>query len=267
MTDQPTPGQPLTAESVGLLKKGDLLSFTIGGDKLIVGFEAAGETVRGSKILWHTGGGSQFARLYTYLGRPGPDGFIPWSGGENPVPGMRVDVRLASGLTFHDTPSDEYGRWWIGTDTMDAVTSFRPSQPIAQSGGEPCDCVRCVALAEASGDSGSFRPEEAVIPSRALADIAAERLRQVEVEGWSVGHDDEHDDFQMARAAACYAMNAGKHDTEDDFFDGVSNAAIHHSWPWDRSWWKPKDRRRDLIRAGALIVAEIERLDRKGDAS
>ena len=35
-------------------------------------------------------------------------------------------------------------------------------------------------------------------------------------------------------------------------------------WPhtWDASWWKPKDRRRDLVRAGALIIAEIERLDR-----
>jgi len=30
---------------------------------------------------------------------------------------------------------------------------------------------------------------------------------------------------------------------------------------WAREWWKPKDRRRDLIRAAALIVAEIERLD------
>jgi hypothetical protein len=33
-------------------------------------------------------------------------------------------------------------------------------------------------------------------------------------------------------------------------------------WPWEDKWWKPKDRRRDLVRAGALIVAEIERLDR-----
>ena len=32
---------------------------------------------------------------------------------------------------------------------------------------------------------------------------------------------------------------------------------------WSKDWWKPKDKRRDLIRAAALIVAEIERLDRK----
>ena len=34
-------------------------------------------------------------------------------------------------------------------------------------------------------------------------------------------------------------------------------------WPWSLDWWKPKDPRRDLVRAGALIVAEIERLDRQ----
>ncbi|GAG33310.1 unnamed protein product, partial [marine sediment metagenome] len=33
-------------------------------------------------------------------------------------------------------------------------------------------------------------------------------------------------------------------------------------WPWDPSWWKPTDERRNLEKAGALIVAELERLDR-----
>lgn len=108
---------------------------------------------------------------------------------------------------------------------------------------------------------GSLQPSASVLTG-ALADIAAERQRQVQQEGWTLDHDDRHDAGEMARAAACYALNAGKDRSEDDFFAGVSNAAIHHSWPWDRSWWKPKDPRRDLVRAGALIVAEIERLDR-----
>lgn len=42
------------------------------------------------------------------------------------------------------------------------------------------------------------------------------------------------------------------------------------NWPWHRVWWKPSTRRRNLVKAGALILAEIERLDRaailKGDA-
>ena len=95
----------------------------------------------------------------------------------------------------------------------------------------------------------------------AVTDIAAERQRQVDVEGWSEAHDDEHDGYQMARAAGCYAFHASREDDDGDTGMFVS-AAVHHGWPWDRAWWKPKSRRADLVRAGALIVAEIERLDR-----
>lgn len=87
----------------------------------------------------------------------------------------------------------------------------------------------------------------------ALDDIAAERQRQRAVEGWSLGHDDAHRNGVMARAAAAYAISS---------FDGNSGWA-RSIWPWDWDWWKPKDARRDLVRAGALIVAEIERLDRE----
>jgi hypothetical protein len=46
------------------------------------------------------------------------------------------------------------------------------------------------------------------------------------------------------------------------FNSALERKLIDHVWPWSREWWQPKDRRRDLVRAGALIVAEIERLDR-----
>src|SRR5207302_1652935 len=78
----------------------------------------------------------------------------------------------------------------------------------------------------------------------AIEDIAAERKRQIEVEGWDSQHDDNHDNGELAKAAACYAVG-----------DPME-------WPWSLQWWKPRDRRRDLVRAGALIVAELERLDR-----
>lgn len=91
--------------------------------------------------------------------------------------------------------------------------------------------------------------------STALKDIASERRRQIKVEGWSLEHDDSHTNGEMACAAAVYAKHsAGKR--------------VHRpgscplEWPWAIAWWKPKDRRGDLVRAGALIVAEIERLDR-----
>lgn len=96
----------------------------------------------------------------------------------------------------------------------------------------------------------------------ALDDIAAERRRQIEGEGWTPEHDDSHDSGQMARAAACYAVG---HTIEQETRDPASTRRVLKTslWPWSREWWKPKDRRRDLVRAAALIVAEIERLDRK----
>ena len=85
--------------------------------------------------------------------------------------------------------------------------------------------------------------------------IRNERLRQVHVEGWTPEHDDAHRKEDLASAAACYALPEWQRRI-------IGEDNIKWPWPWERSWWKPKDRRRDLIRAAALIVAEIERIDR-----
>lgn len=93
----------------------------------------------------------------------------------------------------------------------------------------------------------------------ALKEIAAERRRQIEAEGWTPDHDDAHGDGALAAAAACYAIKASL--PVNDLRFGPASPPPY--WPgWANRWWKPKDRRADLIRAGALIVAEIERLDR-----
>jgi hypothetical protein len=108
------------------------------------------------------------------------------------------------------------------------------------------------AALAARGQAGDER-------TQAVQDVLAERCRQIEAEGWTTEHDDEHGDGSMARAAACYALHAGGVPGEDRFPAGSTLF-----WPreWARSWWKPKDARHNLIRAGALILAEIERLDR-----
>lgn len=91
--------------------------------------------------------------------------------------------------------------------------------------------------------------------SEAQRDVIAERRRQVEVEGWHHDHDDAtHDAGGLAIAAACYAIGSAE-------ITGHNKARVL-IWPWDWKWWKPKDRRRNLVKAGALILAEIERLDR-----
>ena len=91
--------------------------------------------------------------------------------------------------------------------------------------------------------------EDALTP--AARDVLAERRRQVEAEGWTPEHDDEHADGALALAAACYAAAAG-----------LGQADAPSVWPWAPEWWKPTDTRRNLEKAGALILAEIERIDR-----
>lgn len=92
---------------------------------------------------------------------------------------------------------------------------------------------------------------------RAWLDVQAERRRQVEAEGWTPEHDDEHSHGQMARAAACYAL-AGSSAPND----GTAALLVSLAWPWDEQWWKPSTARRDMVKACALGLAEIERLDR-----
>lgn len=108
------------------------------------------------------------------------------------------------------------------------------------------------------------------IETQAARDVLAERRRQVEAEGWTAARDDQQQDGSLALAAALYALNAA---TASRFvFDGKIPAdeidacsrrcGMPSAWPWAPDWWKPKGRRRDLVRAAALILAEIERLDR-----
>lgn len=93
----------------------------------------------------------------------------------------------------------------------------------------------------------------------ALGDIAAERRRQIEVEGWTPEHDDAHTGFELSRAAAAYALEPSAR-LEGSWPSAESYPP--HDWPWAEKWWKPTDNRRDLVKAAALIIAEIERLDR-----
>ena len=91
--------------------------------------------------------------------------------------------------------------------------------------------------------------QELLPSTNVLLDISAERLRQHREEGWTEDHDDKHDAGELADAAACYAL-------------GKPWEIVKQLWPWQMNWWKPTDKRRNLVKAGALIVAEIERLDR-----
>ncbi|SEJ56833.1 hypothetical protein SAMN05216201_11120 [Pseudomonas linyingensis] len=116
---------------------------------------------------------------------------------------------------------------------------------VEQPTDRPCDVC-----------GGSTKPVEQ--PGiRAARDVLAERLRQVDAEGFDAGHDDMATRGQLAVAAGYYALSCGYPHERD-----IGCGRVPAYWPWDKSWWKPLDARSNLVRAGALILAEIERLDR-----
>jgi hypothetical protein len=105
--------------------------------------------------------------------------------------------------------------------------------------------------------------------------IAAERERQVTKLGWDAKHDDTHENGELADAAACYAATEPIYAYED--FD--RSFAFTDMWPWgDIEDKRPRDgnnevvksnrtlptsqRLHELVVAGALIAAEIDRLAR-----
>lgn len=100
-------------------------------------------------------------------------------------------------------------------------------------------------------------------PNQAILDIELERARQQLVEGWTPEHDDTHDNGELAYAAVVYARHAtDAGGAGEALMRDARRIGAPQDWPWSLDWYKPSDRRRDLVKAGALIVAEIERLDR-----
>jgi len=82
--------------------------------------------------------------------------------------------------------------------------------------------------------------------------IAKERERQITEEGWTPEHDDcFHRKGELAQAGAVYALPP-------------KYRFYAQAWPWDLRYYKPvpQDRIRELVKAGALIAAEIDRLQR-----
>ncbi|WP_240049387.1 hypothetical protein [Burkholderia thailandensis] len=96
------------------------------------------------------------------------------------------------------------------------------------------------------------QPEQRADVMDSARDVLAERRRQIEREGWTPARDDQYRDHELSCAAGCYAMYTLAYPAGDP----------PPAWPWAADWWKPTTHRRNLVKAGALILAEIERIDR-----
>jgi hypothetical protein len=96
--------------------------------------------------------------------------------------------------------------------------------------------------------------------------IAFERDRQLTDEGFTPDHDDQHVDGQLMWAAAAYLLTGNFSIQGEDISERV--------WPWAvrvneddprqlLGWRPPENRVQGLVKAGALIAAEIDRLIRR----
>ena len=103
--------------------------------------------------------------------------------------------------------------------------------------------------------------DEPVVTGAAV-DVIAERQRQVVTEGWTTQHDDANDTGTLAAAASAYSLYAADELNPHSQGDGDYERSQPEMWPFKMHWWKPEDPRRALVKAGALILAEIERIDR-----
>lgn len=99
---------------------------------------------------------------------------------------------------------------------------------------------------------------------RIFRDVMDERLEQLQ-RGYDAAHDDASTSGELAMAASCYAL-------PDEFRYGnvehPSDIVTPDNYPlsWALKHWRPSpdNRRKELVKAAALIFAEIARLERMG---
>lgn len=154
-------------------------------------------------------------------------------------PGDRLRVTRCGGRTVTVTFQGWDGHW-IRTATYDDVA---PAS-IVKVNGRPVDFTSDIDTVD------SWR-------ASILADIADERLRQ-ESKGYTVGHDIENIlRGTLALAAATYALC---HDDHEGCGDRLPVSALK-LWPFALHAFRPGQRRENLVKAAALLLAEIERVD------
>lgn len=119
------------------------------------------------------------------------------------------------------------------------------------------------AVAEAMNEDQA-KQRQAAGWTRAVTSVVAERQRQIKAKGYTPDHDDEHANGELAAASACYARHVKSRSWVflQDRFDAYRNEPVPDAWPFDAASWKPRSPREDMVKATALGLAEIERMDR-----
>lgn len=177
---------------------------------------------------------------------------------ELPVGEIYQPLGFEMHIETHEPPIDPedidqaaFDHYWRDQESYIDSLAFAPPDGFVEVGRyENEDAIVLLALKPLTALAELLLSQEET--GEALAALARERRRQVEAEGWTAEHDDQHGDGSMAEAAGCYALHAHEESHRSPAW-----------WPWDDTWWKPSaSATRDLEKAGALTLAEMERLAR-----
>ena len=151
--------------------------------------------------------------------------FIPW---------WKADVKFPKDVDPRDTVEVRYRDQ---EDDRGTAEEFRWSIT-----GEDSDIVSYRVVAKFSES-----------PAHIL--VTNERMRQIEEEGFGPEHDSCYENDELIRAAVCYTLAGSSY----EILPLNPKTGVPFLWPWSKEWWKPRSKRENLIRAGALIMAAIDR--------
>ena len=150
---------------------------------------------------------------------------------------------------------------WAPQPVIDSVRDIMKKRGVYDevTGERDVNAVAISAIVASHRYIDSVRQDSAPPINGVVQEIAAERQRQIEVEGFDAAHDDEHLRGEIAQGAAAYALRASAIAASEFNYKAGSTY-----WPiaFAGVMWKPTTARRNLIKAAAMIVAEIERIDR-----
>jgi len=150
-------------------------------------------------------------------------------------------------VTISFPPDDEAALQRL-IDAADSVPEGASADSIVEIRASDVEAVVAMLMAI----TGTFSNFTAHGRSQLL--VCAERVRQVDDEGFSAERDDQYVRGELALAAACYAAHA--------VGGGGAIASVQSLWPFPRAWWKPGTPARDLTKAAALLIAELDRRER-----
>lgn len=143
--------------------------------------------------------------------------------------------------------------------TDDPAVYAMPGSGFHSGKEPPADAINVVPVYAAPSAQG-------IDQAAGVRAIADERQRQVHAEGFSAENDADYKAGVLANAALAYLQVAAM-DLAAGGRAHIATGAPPACWPWHRLWWKPRDARRDLVRAGALIAAQLDAIDGQRDAA